>query len=510
MLRARRLVPLRGSGRRRRRGKEDKDSWRSAPVRGRWVSTRTWRRSIPVWVRFDRSVATYQLVEKYEGWRPRGATRTRGVDGISRCFVRLTTRRTPLCRLASWEGIQDNKRGYYARFVGMEGRILGVFLVTDILWFYVRFEAVLIPMYRRIGGWGSRARKIRAAYFFFRYTLVGSVRMLLGILYLNARYGTTDRSILKQRCHTGSRERGSQGGPRVLPLEPETERRRWRAFFASFAVKVPMVPVHIWLPEAHVEAPTGGSVILAGVLLKLGTYGMMRRLRERFPMGTVYFTPLVYTMAVVAIVYTSRTAIRQRDRKRIVAYASVAHMNMTLVGLFSRTEQGVEGALFQMLSHGLVAGALFRVIGVLYDRYHTRRVRYYGGVAQTMPRFARVFLFFTMANIALPGTSSFVGERRILLGIAQTNTLVTARSATGMVLGGAYSLWLYNRVAYGNLKTRYRRNQGERMTDLNRREGRTFLPLRRRTRRLGRYPSCILDRIHASCVSRVEHVRMYS
>jgi proton-translocating NADH-quinone oxidoreductase chain M len=268
------------------------------------------------------------------------------------------------------EGIQKQKREYYARFVGMEGRILAVFLVTDVLWFYISFEAVLIPMYRRIGVWGSRARKVRAGYFFFRYTLVGSVRMLLGIFYLNTRYGTTERGVLKERCNAGS-----EGGS--LPLEEGRQRRRWRGFFASLAVKVPMVPVHIWLPEAHVEAPTGGSVILAGVLLKLGTYGMMRRLRERFPMASVYFTPRVYVRAVVAIIYTSRTAIRQTDRKRIIAYASVAHMNMTLVGLFSRTEQGLEGALFQMLSHGFVASALFMVIGVLYDRYHTRRVAYY-------------------------------------------------------------------------------------------------------------------------------------
>jgi len=504
MLRGRRLVPLRGSRRIMRRGKEEPTSPRAAPVRGRWATVRTWRWSIPVWVSFDQSVGRYQRVETYEGWRPRGAKRTRAVDGLSRCFVRLTTRRMPLCRLASWEGIQKQKREYYASFVAMEGRILGVFLVTDVLWFYVRFEAVLIPMYRRIGVWGSRARKIRAAYFFFRYTLVGSVRMLVGILYLNARYGTTERLVLKQRCNTGARERG------ILPLEVETQRRRWRGFFASLAVKVPMVPVHIWLPEAHVEAPTGGSVILAGVLLKLGTYGMRRRLRERFPGATVYFTPRVYRRAVVAIIYTSRTAIRQTDRKRIVAYASVAHMNMTLVGVFSRTEQGREGALFQMLSHGLVAGALFMVIGVLYDRYHTRRVQYYGGVAQTMPRFARVFLVFTMANIALPGTSSFVGERRILLGIAQTNLVVTARSATGMALGGAYSLWLYNRVAYGNLKTLYRLSHGERMTDLNRREARMFFPLRVRTLALGRYPAGVIDRIHVSCVSRLEHVRRYA
>lgn len=497
MLRTRRRVPLRGSRGIMRRSDETKKG-RSASVRGRWVTVGTWRRSRPLWVMFDKSQSGYQMVEVYEGWRPIGATRSRGVDGISRCFVMLTTRRIPLCRRASMEGIKKAKREYYAAFVAMEGRIIGVFLVMDVLWFYVTFEAVLIPMYRRIGVWGSRARKVRAAYFFFRYTLVGSVRMLLGILYLNSRYGTTDIVSLKYRCNAPI-ERGG--------LEVKTQQRRWRAFFASLAVKVPMVPVHIWLPEAHVEAPTGGSVILAGVLLKLGTYGMMRRLMERFPMGTVYFTPRVYVRSVVGIVYTSRTAIRQTDRKRIVAYASVAHMNMTLVGLFSLTEQGVEGALFQMLSHGLVAGALFISIGVLYDRYHTRRVAYYGGVAHTIPRFALVFLFFTMANIALPGTSSFVGERMILYGIAQTNTFVTFRSATGIVLGGAYSLWLYNRVVYGNLKRMY---IGENISDLDRREGLMFRPLLVRTLFLGRYPTCVLDMVHTSCVSRVEHVRVYS
>jgi NADH-quinone oxidoreductase subunit M len=463
---------------------------------GRWVSVSTWRRSIMIWLKFDQSQSGYQIVEIYEGLMPIGSSRSRGVDGISRSFVLLTTLRTPLCRLASIEGIQKQKREYYAAFVGMEGRILGVFRVRDVLWFYVRFEAVLIPMYRRIGTWGSRARKVRAAYFFMRYTLIGSVRMLVGILYLNNRYGTTDLISLQQRCSIDSVE--------SLALEVNTQRRRWRAFFASLAVKVPIVPVHIWLPEARVEAPTGGSVILAGVLLKLGTYGMIRRLRGRFPLASVYFSPRIYTMGVVAIIYTSRTAIRQTDRKRIVAYASVAHINRTLVGLFSLTEQGVEGALFQMISHGLVASSLFMVIGVLYDRYHTRMVMYYGGVTQTMPRFSIVFLFFTIANIALPGTSSFVGEIRILFGIIQTNTFVTFRSATGIVLGGAYSLWLYNRVAYGNLKTIY---IGEHMSDLNRREALIFLPLRRRTLLFGRYPSFVLDRVHPSCVSIIEHVR---
>ena len=532
MLRTRIVVPLRGSRRIRRRSVEDKESdarssesnlvyvdrestnhsvgveqdksssksrgslslgRRSPQSMGRWVTVRTWRRSRPRWVRYDKSRGGYQRSEIYEGLRPRGAKRSRGVDGISRGFVRLTTRRIPLCRLASREGIKKQTREYYAWFVAREGRIVGVFRVTDVLWFYVRFEAVLIPMYMRIGVWGSRGRKIRAGYFFRRYTLVGSVIMLVGIRYLNTRYGTTDIVSLKYRCN----EKG-------VGLEEGTQRRRWLGFFVSLAVKVPMVPVHIWLPEAHVEAPTGGSVILAGVLLKLGTYGIRRRLRGRFPRGTVYFTPRVYIRSVVGIVYTSRTAIRQTDRKRIVAYASVAHISITLVGVFSRTEQGLEGGLFQMLSHGLVAGGLFIVIGVLYDRYHTRRVSYYGGLAQRIPRFAIVFLVLTMANIALPGTSAFVGERRILLGIAQTNPFVTRRSATGIVLGGAYSLWLYNRVRYGNRKRRY---VGEKSSDLNRRERMMFRPLRTRTRRRGRCPSSVLERIHGSCISRVEHVR---
>lgn len=499
MLRLRRSVPRRGGRGIRRRGKEETNSWRSASRRSRWVTTATWLVSLPIWRSFDRTRPTYQMVETYAGWRPRGAKRSRGVDGLSICFVLLTTRRVPLCRLASWEGIRVQKREYYGRFVRREGRVLAVFLVTDVLWFYLSFEAVLIPMYRRIGTWGSRSRKVRAGYFFFRYTLIGSVRMLLGILYLHARYGTTELSVLKTRCNTTTET--------TTGLEPQIQQRRWRGFFASLAVKVPMLPVHIWLPEAHVEAPTGGSVILAGILLKLGTYGIMRRLRERFPLASVYYTPRLYLRAVLAVIYTSRTAIRQTDRKRIIAYASVAHMNLTLLGVFSRTEQGLEGALFQMLSHGFVASALFMVIGVVYDRYHTRRVSYYGGLAQTIPRFARVFLFFTMANIALPGTSSFVGERLILLGIGQTNFFVTVRSATGMVLGGAYSLWLYNRVAYGNLKTIYRLSPGSLITDLDRREGRMFLPLVFRTRSLGRYPAWIFDTIHVSCVSRLEHVR---
>ena len=281
----------------------------------------------------------------------------------------------------------------------------------------------------------------------------------------------------------------------------ETQRWMWLAFFVAFAVKVPMRPRHIWLPEAHVEAPTAGSVILAGILLKLGTYGMVRVLLGFFTEATVYYTPLVYTRSLRAIVYTSRTAIRQTDMKRIIAYASVAHMNMTLVGLFSRTYAGVEGALLQMLSHGLVSGALFMCIGVLYDRHHTRRVSYYGGVAQTMPVFAAIFRFFTMANIALPGTSSFVGEFMILVGVFQTNPFAAVMSATGMVLGGAYSLWLYNRVAYGNLKNSYVGVS----VDVVRRERRMFLPLIALTLVMGVMPEIFLDPMHASVGHLLDH-----
>ena len=447
--------------------------------------------STRVWGRFDRSTSDYQGVFQVgegvsglENWNL-----VRGVDGISVFFVWLTALRTPLCVVASMTGIQTNQRSYYALFRRMEFFVRAVFRRMDLLWFYIAFEAVLIPMFRLIGGWGSRERKVRAAYFFFLYTLIGSVLMLVGIVYRYKQVGTTDIAILMEAAPARA---------------PEVQKVLWLAFFASFAVKVPMVPVHIWLPEAHVEAPTAGSVILAGILLKLGTYGMVRFLLGFFPEGTVYFTPRARRLALVAIVYTSMTAIRQSDMKRIIAYASVAHMNMTLVGLFSRTVIGVEGAILQMLSHGFVSGALFLCVGVLYDRHHTRMVAYYGGLSQTMPIYAILFLFFTMANLALPGTSSFVGEFRILLGIAQVNTFATLVSSSGMVLGGAYSLWLANRLLYGNPKTDYVGTS----SDVTLRERRTFTPLVFLTLRMGVYPTIFLEPRHASCANLVDHVRL--
>lgn len=438
--------------------------------------------------RFDSSTGVFQMTEEWTWMAEQNVGVSLGVDGISRFFVRLNGLLTPLCILASMGGIKTGQKTYYGLFLILEGLVNLVFRATDRLTFYISFEAVLIPMFLIIGTWGSRSRKVRAGYFFFLYTLVGSLFMLLAMLYLYRELGTRDMVTVMNLM------------PRV---SVETQRWRWLAFFIAFAVKVPMLPVHIWLPEAHVEAPTAGSVILAGILLKLGTYGMTRVLIGFFPEATVYYLPRVYTRCVMAIVYTSRTAIRQTDMKRIIAYASVAHMNMTLVGLFSRTPQGVEGALLQMLSHGLVSGALFMCVGVLYDRHHTRRVSYYGGVAQTMPIYAAIFRFFTMANIALPGTSSFVGEFMILVGIFQTNTFVAVMSATGMVLGGAYSLWLYNRVAYGNLKTAYVGVS----VDVNRRERFMFLPLIALTLRMGIRPGVFLEPMHASVASLIEHAR---
>ena len=450
-------------------------------------------RSSLLWALFDHSTPVYQFsynlgdhLSPLESWGLVFA-----VDGLSLFFVWLTALRTPLCVLASITGIQNDKTSYYALFLLMEFFVLAVFLLTDLLWFYIAFESVLIPMFLLIGRWGSRERKVRAAYFFFLYTLIGSVLMLVGIAYIYKELGVTDISVLTESS---------------WKFSLKEQQLLWLAFFASFAVKVPMVPVHIWLPEAHVEAPTAGSVMLAGILLKLGTYGMLRLLVAVFPNGTVYFTPLVYMLARVAIVYTSLTAIRQSDIKRVIAYASVAHMNMTLVGLFSMTAIGLEGAILQMLSHGFVSGALFLCVGVLYDRHHTRMISYYGGVSQTMPLYAIVFLFFTMANIALPGTSSFVGEFMIRVGISQTNTFTTLVSSSGMVLGGAYSLWLANRVLYGNPKTQYVGVS----PDLTLREWMTFLPLVFLTLLMGVYPNLFLEPMHASCAHLIEQVRRHS
>ena len=447
------------------------------------VSCLTFVVSLVLWVFFNKSIGTFQFVDKFL-WIPIiNLNFVLGIDGISIFFVLLTTLLIPICLLIGWDSIVYDRKKYFLSFLIMEFFLIGVFCILDLLLFYVFFEAVLIPMYLIVGVWGSRERKIRAAYFFFLYTLLGSVLMLISILYIYSQVGTTDYEVLL-----------------AFVFSPSEQKLIFLTFFFSFATKVPMVPVHLWLPEAHVEAPTAGSVILAGVLLKLGTYGLIRFCFPLFPDACFYFTPFVYSLAAVGVVYTSFTAIRQSDFKRIIAYTSVAHMNLVMVGLFSFNVIGLEGAILQSLSHGLVASALFLIIGVVYDRHHTRMVQYYGGLVHTMPIYIFIFLFFTMANIGLPGTSSFVGEFLILLGSFKTNIFITAISATSMIVGGCYSLWVFNRIAYGNLKTQYFTHY----LDVNKREFLLFFPLMLGTLVMGIYPDIFLSPIHFSVNMLVE------
>lgn len=408
-----------------------------------------------------------------------------GVDGISLFFVLLTVVLIPLCFLISWNSVTTNLRQYLISFLFIEFLLVNVFCVLDVLFFYIFFESVLIPMYVVIGVWGSRERKSLASYYFFLYTLMGSVLMLISILYIYYQAGTTDYEILLS-----------------FKFSLEEQKFIWLTFFIAFASKMPMMPMHLWLPEAHVEAPTSGSVILAGVLLKLGSYGFIRFSLPLFPEASFFFSPLVYILATISIIYASFTAIRQTDFKRIIAYTSVAHMNVVVLGIFSFNGLGVEGAILQSLSHGFVASALFAIIGVVYERHKTRLVKYYGGLAHTMPLYSTVFLFFTMANIGFPGTSGFVGEFLILTGSFKVNPSVTVFGATGMVLGGCYALWLLNRVIFGNLKSQYL----SKTSDLNRREVVVFAPLAFYTLLLGLLPNVCLSTVHMSVNNLIENM----
>lgn len=444
--------------------------------------------SLFLWVFFNKSISSFQFVSKLL-WIPFfNFNFSLGIDGISLFFILLTTLLIFLCILISWTSVKVKIKEFLIAFLIMEFFLIGVFTILDLLLFYIFFESILIPMYLIVGVWGSRARKIRAAYFFFIYTLLGSVLMLLSILYIYYQVGTTDYEVLL-----------------TFIFSTSEQKFLWFSFFGSFATKVPMVPVHLWLPEAHVEAPTAGSVILAGILLKLGTYGFLRFSFPLFPEASFYFAPIVYLFSIVGIVYTSFTAIRQTDFKRIIAYTSVAHMNLVMVGLFSFNTIGLEGAILQSLSHGFVASALFLIIGIVYERHHTRMVKYYGGLVHTMPLYTFIFLFFTMSNIGLPGTGSFVGEFLILAGSFKANTSATFVSATGMIIGGCYSLWLFNRISYGNLKVQYLKDY----IDISKREVFIFSPLIFGTLTIGLYPEIFLNSMHMSVNMLVEitHIR---
>ncbi len=432
---------------------------------------------------FDPANPGFQMVEKQD-WLGGTISYHMGVDGISVLFVILTTFLVPFCVLASWESIQDRVKEYMIAFLILETLMIGVFCALDLLVFYVFFEGGLIPMFLIIGVWGGK-RRIYASFKFFLYTLAGSVLMLLAIMAMYWDAGTTD--IVALMDHT-------------FPAGMQTW--LWLAFFASFAVKMPMWPVHTWLPDAHVEAPTAGSVILAGILLKMGGYGFLRFSLPMFPVASDMFAPFVFTLSVVAIIYTSLVALMQEDIKKLIAYSSVAHMGFVTMGIFAMNTQGVQGSIFQMLSHGIVSGALFLCVGVIYDRMHTREIAAYGGLVNRMPAYAVVFMIFTMANIGLPGTSGFVGEFLTLVAAFKVNTWVAFFAATGVILSASYALWLYRRVIFGALE----KESLKAITDLSVREKAILIPLVVLTILFGVYPMPILDITAASVDQLVAHV----
>ena len=434
-----------------------------------WTTLVTFAISLVMVQKFDAASAEFQFAEKHE-WLLGVASYHMGVDGISLPFVILTTALMPICILASWTSFQKRVKEYMIAFLVLETLMIGTFSALDLVLFYLFFEGGLIPMFLIIGVWGGQ-RRVYASFKFFLYTLAGSVLMLLAIMAMYWEAGTTDIPVLLKHG---------------FPVGLQTW--AWLAFFASFAVKMPMWPVHTWLPDAHVEAPTAGSVILAAILLKMGGYGFLRFSLPMFPVASHDFTPLVYTMSVVAIIYTSLVALMQEDVKKLIAYSSVAHMGFVTMGIFAATTQGVAGAVFQMISHGIVSGALFLCVGVVYDRMHTREIAFYGGLVTRMPLYAMIFLVFTLANVGLPGTSGFVGEFLSLIGTFKTNIPVASLATIGVILSAAYALWLYRKMIFGTLKPAL-----EGIKDIGLREAVIFAPLVILTILFGVAPKPVLD-----------------
>ena len=439
-----------------------------------WTTLVTFALSLLLWRDFDPSTAQFQFVEQRAWLGP--IKFHMGVDGISLPFVLLTALLMPLCILASWQSIMERVREYTIAFLVLETLMLGVFTSLDLVLFYLFFEGGLIPMFLIIGIWGG-PRRVYASFKFFLYTLAGSLLMLLAIMAIYWEAGTTDIPTLL-----------THGFP------PSMQTWLWFAFLASFAVKLPMWPVHTWLPDAHVEAPTAGSVILAGILLKMGGYGFLRFSIPMFPLASAEFAPLIFALSVIAIIYTSLVALAQEDVKKLIAYSSVAHMGFVTIGVFTLTMQGLQGGIFQMLSHGIVSGALFLSVGVIYDRMHTREISAYGGLVDRMPLYAFCFMVFTLANVGLPGTSGFVGEFLSLTGAFRINTWVAFLATTGVILSAAYALWLYGRVIFGKLE----KPALKYITDLSWRETAVMAPLVVLTILFGFYPAPILDASAAS------------
>jgi NADH-quinone oxidoreductase subunit M len=434
-----------------------------------WTTLITFFVSLLLWWNFDTTTAGFQFVEEHAWLGP--LKYKLGVDGISMLFIILTTFLMPLCILASWVSVQDRVKEYMIAFLVLETLMLGVFSALDLVLFYLFFEGGLIPMFIIIGVWGGK-RRVYASFKFFLYTLLGSVLMLLAMMAMYWHAGTTDIPTLLQ-----------------TKFPSEMQWWLWVAFFASFAVKMPMWPVHTWLPDAHVEAPTAGSVILAGILLKMGGYGFLRFSLPMFPNASADLAPFVFTLSIVAIIYTSLVALVQEDMKKLIAYSSVAHMGYVTMGIFTGSQQGVDGAIFQMLSHGLVSSALFLCVGVIYDRMHTREIAAYGGLVERMPKYAVAFMVFTMANVGLPGTSGFIGEFLTLMAAFKANTWVAILATTGIILSAAYALYLYRRIIFGVLEKANLRS----ILDLSPREVAILAPLILLTIFYGFYPAPVLD-----------------
>jgi len=445
-----------------------------------WTSLIVLALSLVLWIGFDSSTAAFQFVER-ANWVTLGGFTIAyhmGIDGISLFFILLSTLLTFLSIVSSWEVIQVRVKEYMIAFLILETLMIGLFCALDFIVFYVFFESVLVPMFLIIGIWGGENR-IYSAFKFFLYTFLGSVLMLLGILIVYLQTGSTDIEYALNHINSFS---------------PALQKWLWLAFFASFAVKVPMWPVHTWLPDAHVEAPTAGSVILAGILLKMGGYGFLRFSLPMFPLASHYFTPLIFTLSAIAVIYTSLVALAQTDMKKLIAYSSIAHMGFVTMGIFAVTQEAVQGAVIQMLSHGLVSGALFLCVGVLYDRLHTHEIARFGGLVERMPAYAFVFMAFTLAAVGLPGTSGFVGEFLILLGTFRVSTLECTLAATALFLGPAYMLYLYRRVIFGTITRADLRS----ILDLSPREKFVFAPLLVLVLWMGIYPSSFLRPIQAS------------
>jgi NADH-quinone oxidoreductase subunit M len=467
------IVALRGG---------DEAADRNARFIALWTTLVTFALSLLLWRDFDPTTAQFQFVER-RAWL--GVIKFHmGVDGISLPFVLLTALLMPLCILASWQSITERVKEYMIAFLVLETLMLGVFTSLDLVLFYLFFEGGLIPMFLIIGIWGG-PRRVYASFKFFLYTLAGSLLMLLAIMAIYWEAGTTDIPTLL-----------THGFPASM------QTWLWFAFLASFAVKLPMWPVHTWLPDAHVEAPTAGSVILAGILLKMGGYGFLRFSIPMFPLASAEFAPLIFALSVIAIIYTSLVALAQEDVKKLIAYSSVAHMGFVTIGVFTLTMQGLQRGIFQMLSHGIVSGALFLSVGVIYDRMHTREIWAYGGLVDRMPLYAFCFMIFNLANVGLPGTSGFVGEFLSLLGAFRINTWVAFLATTGVILSAAYALWLYGRIIFGRLE----KPALKYITDLTWREVAVMSPLVVLTIFFGFYPGPILD---ASAVSVEALVKNY-